>query len=145
MYLSVLSICYYSMGNGSPHTCSTTTCQDGDLLLKFWRVAHIADWWLMWNHFFCFPCRVEKPHTLPFGVCMSPNRQPYLDQKAQQWPRPTVRVSQLLPHQQWLDQVSATCTEPFTQRYSTNSQSLFWLLVMFYWYMGTCTELRHVY
>lgn len=44
-------------------------------------------------------------------VCMSSNRQPYLDQKVQQCPRPTVRVSQLLLHQHWLDQVSPMCTE----------------------------------
>lgn len=57
--------------------------------------------------------------------CVFPNRQPYLEQKVQ--PRPTVRASQLLLHQQWLDQVSATCSKivQSTTRWSFGSLFIF--------------------
>lgn len=56
--------------------------------------------------------------------CVS-NRQPYLEQRVQQWPRPTVRASQLLLHLQLLDQVSAThrALNTVTKRY--NCQGLY--------------------
>lgn len=84
--------------------------------LALWHVAFKTSW--DFSLFFLF---LFTPHSqmgkkcvnlnckLTFQfVCMSPTR--HLDQKVRHWPRPTVRVSQLLLHQHWLDQVSGTCS-----------------------------------
>lgn len=91
----------------------TTICQKNWLAL--WHVAFKTSWDFSLFFLFLFTphSQMEKKSvnlncklTFQF-VCMSPTR--HLDQKVRHWPRPTVRVSQLLLHQHWLDQVSGTC------------------------------------